>query len=497
MKRNNPLLNLTVRNKMILAFFLPTVLLIIINLFLYSNTNRMLKALDTVFESNTTLNELSSTLGLVQSSMTEYLNMRTSDSMENYYRYEEDYEDMLANLNNEIVDSQNLILERNIRRVSEEYLRLTRDIIEAKRGGNVEKYRGLYDEAKNLYTSINTMIYSLNNEQFKKNTVSYKAMSDTMSSLEGINLMTLVVIGLANMTFIILIASAITNPLRHLADAANKVAQGDFDLEPIPVVSKDEIAVVSQAFNSMVGSIDDYIKTIRINMDTERQMKEKELLMETHLKDARLKYLQAQINPHFLFNTLNAGAQMAMMEGADRTNEYIQKVADFFRYNIKKDHDSVTIGEELELVETYIYIINVRFSGEIHFDMNIADESLLKYYMPSMILQPIVENSVNYGVRDVEWESHIKLDLYRMEDTICSSIADNGVGMSQELINKILTRGYAKSEEETDSNGVGLNNVINRLELYFKEEDIMSIESEGPGKGTKTTIYLPMRDKNV
>ena len=492
-----PLSNLTVRKKMLLAFFLPTALLIIINLFLYANTNRMMKSLDTVFKSNTTLNEMSQALGLVQASMTDYLNTRTSDSMEDYYRYEEDYEDMIELLNDEIIDSDNYLLERNIRKVSEEYLRLTTEIIEAKRGGNVEKYRGLYDEAKNLYVSINNMIYSLNNEQFKKNTVSYKALTDTMGSLEGINLMTLIIIGLANMSFIILIAATITNPLSKLSEAANKVAVGDFEVEPVPVVNNDEIGVVSKAFNSMVASIDDYIKTIKINMETERLMKEKELLMETHLKDARLKYLQAQINPHFLFNTLNAGAQMAMMEGADRTNEYIQKVADFFRYNIKKDHDIVTIEEELELVETYIYIINVRFAGDIHFDMEITDENLLKYYMPSMILQPIVENSINYGVRNIDWEAHIKLKVYRMEETICISIEDNGVGMSEELINRILTKDYVASEDKVDSNGVGLNNVINRLELYFKEEDIMSIESEGEGKGTKTVFYLPMKEKNV
>lgn len=92
-------------------------------------------------------------------------------------------------------------------------------------------------------------------------------------------------------------------------------------------------------------------------------MKEKELLMETHLKDAQLKYLQAQINPHFLFNSLNAGAQLAMMESADRTYDYIQNMAAFFRYNIKKDHDEVTLEEEIRLVDNYIYILNVRFSG--------------------------------------------------------------------------------------------------------------------------------------
>ena len=121
--------------------------------------------------------------------------------------------------------------------------------------------------------------------------------------------------------------------------------------------------------------------------------------METHLKDAQLKYLQAQINPHFLFNSLNAGAQLAMMESADRTYDYIQNMAAFFRYNIKKDHDEVTLEEEIRLVDNYIYILNVRFSGEIHFEKKV-DESLLGVHIPSMLLQPIVENSVLHGIAE-------------------------------------------------------------------------------------------------
>ena len=133
-------------------------------------------------------------------------------------------------------------------------------------------------------------------------------------------------------------------------------------------------------------------------MEIQQSLKEKELMMEAHLKDAQLKYLQAQINPHFLFNTLNAGAQLAMMEGADRTYDYVQNVAEFFRYNVKKGNETVTVREEIELVDNYIYILNVRFSGEIHYEKKI-EESLLSIQMPGMILQPVVENCVNHGIR--------------------------------------------------------------------------------------------------
>ena len=100
-------------------------------------------------------------------------------------------------------------------------------------------------------------------------------------------------------------------------------------------------------------------------------MKERELLMETHLKDAQLKYLRAQINPHFLFNSLNAGAQLALMEDAEKTSIFIEKMADFFRYNVRKTEETATLEEELEAVDSYVYILNVRFAGEIHYEKEV------------------------------------------------------------------------------------------------------------------------------
>ena len=217
-------------------------------------------------------------------------------------------------------------------------------------------------------------------------------------------------------------------------------------------------------------------------------------MMETHLKDAQLKYLQAQINPHFLFNTLNAGAQLAMMEDADRTYEYIQNVADFFRYNIKKNHDSVSLREELEMVDTYIYILNVRFSGEIHYEKNV-DEDLEHISVPVMILQPVVENSVNYGIRDIRWEGKINLSVYRQDDFVYISIEDNGIGIEQDKIDKIMASELKESDVKGDSNGIGLDNVIGRLKLYYDRDDVFEISSPGHNKGTKVIIRIPLEEE--
>ena len=267
------------------------------------------------------------------------------------------------------------------------------------------------------------------------------------------------------------------------------MAEGNLDVELTESDSSDEIGVVTNAFSQMVISLQQYIQRIKESIEVEQLLKEKELMMEAHLKDAQLKYLQAQINPHFLFNTLNAGAQLAMMEGADRTYEYVQKVATFFRYNVKKGNETVTIREEISLIDNYIYILNVRFSGDIHYEKNIEEE-WLDMPMPSMILQPIVENCVNHGIREMAGEGKIWLSVYEMDGEICISIGDNGKGMSQDTIDKVLSGTYREENKSGDSNGIAMDNVIARMQLFTGKEHVMDIFSEGADAGTEFILYM-------
>ena len=479
----------SIQIKLMLAFLLTTVLILLMNIFMYINTNRMLSSLDEVYAENINLNEISDTLDNIEQSLTGYLSTRSSSSMEDYYRYVQDYTNLTEHLYGNVSSSKLLLMERDIKMMSENYVELTNYALDGKRGGNVEKYKVRYQEATRLYSYLKEMISELNNERFRRNAEIYQSQSASIRALELVNIISISIIGIMNVFIITLLTNSITKPLIRLSEAAGVVSEGNLNVDMVPIESEDEIGVVSKAFNQMLENIRLYIDRLRENMEKEREHKEKELLMESHLKDAQLKYLQAQINPHFLFNTLNAGAQLAMMEGADKTYTYVQRVADFFRYNIKKDQDEVTLAEEITLVDTYIYILNVRFAGDIHFSKEI-DERLLDVKLPGMTLQPIVENSVNYGIRNIDWQGEIKLKVYKQDDTVCISVKDNGIGIKQDVIEKILSGKFHSDEGLTDSNGVGLDNVINRLKLYFGQEDIMDIISEGENKGTETIIYV-------
>ncbi len=486
---------LTIRFKLTAMFVCTCLIIFVVNIFMYVNVSVMTDQLNEVYITNINLNELSDTLASVQANMTDYLNTKGSQSLQGYYHAENKYSKLLNNLNTTIVDNPKLLMEKNIKNMSEAYLLLTSNTVQAKRGRNVEKYNEGYEEASMLFTYISNYINSLNNQQFKTNSNNFEAISISLGYLKNINTTVLISAIILSVFLVYMLTRSITNPLNQLAKAANEVAKGNFDIERVEVKSSDEVGIVSKAFNKMIVSIKEYISQIKINLEKENLMKENELIMAGHLKDAQLKYLQAQINPHFLFNTLNAGAQLAMMEDASKTCLFIENMADFFRYNIKKINEDATLEEEIRLVDNYVYIINVRFSGEIHYE-KVIQEDLLKVRVPSMILQPIVENAINYGVRDAEGKGKIKMKIYAEDDQIYISIKDNGIGIEPNKIEHILSDEIVEADLSKNANGIGLRNVINRLKLYFQCEDVIEIVSEGKNKGTEVIIHIPDTRQN-
>lgn len=476
--------------KVLLAVVSIMLLMLVINIILYSQINKTIRRMDTVYSSNVDLTELSDSLSDVQEALYAYLSVKTSDSLENYYKSEQTYRNLLENLGNQISSNPTMLLERNIRKMSESYLALAEEAVSAKRGRNVEKYKELYDSSQNLYSYINTYIDELNSQQFRNNSASYQTLREALEYLEISSLVLMTVMMGNGILMLFGITKGMIEPLTNLAETANLVGQGNFNVKMPPTDSLDEVGIVTRAFNTMVESLEEYIIRTTRSMEKEQQMMERELLMKNHLKEAQLKYLQSQINPHFLFNSLNAGAQLAMLEDAEKTCIFVEKMADFFRYNVKKGLEDASLEEELAAVENYIYILNVRFAGEIHFTRQ-ADERIMDCRVPSMILQPIVENAVNHGIRNIDWEGCIHLEIMEEEGRIFIRIRDNGKGMSQERIQEVLSGQAGDGEEQSDSTGVGMNNVISRLELYYNQKNLVDIRSRGENKGTEVILKLP------
>ncbi len=475
--------------KLISIFILITGILFITNISVNAYINKSLRKVDSVYSSNIVSNKLSEKLKEVQSYVYEYLNTKSSQALVNYYRSEQEYRYLMENLNDKIVDDEILMLEKNIRNMSDTYLIITDETVKEKRGRNILKYKTTFEETKRLSQYINSFIGNLNTEQLRQNSKNYQLLMVSLRYTEALSLVIMISIVLISLFLLLMILRNMIGPLVQLAHSANEVAIGNFNIEFIKPKSNDEIGILAGTFHTMLQSIRDYIEQIREDMDNEQRLKERQLMMETLLKDAQLKYLQAQINPHFLFNSLNAAAQLAILEEAEQTCLFVEKMADFFRYNVKKMEQDATLGEEIAAVDNYIYILNVRLTGDILFRKEVLCDTT-KVRVPSMILQPIVENAVKHGISGIDRAGEILLKVVKEGEYLTIIIRDNGVGIPEDKIANILSGDIKSTEKKVNSTGVGLNNVISRLQLYYGQDKLLTINSKGKDMGTEVRIII-------
>ncbi|MDY5113160.1 MAG: histidine kinase [Bilifractor sp.] len=481
----------TLEGKLTLAFLLATAATFAVNLFLFLNINNALEKVNRVFYSNVQTNSLSEALDSVQQSLTDYLNVGSSDNLRSFYQVQGDYTNCLAALGDYSDSVEIQSTTRDIQNLSDHYMELCENALTAKRGRNIQKYKDYYEETVSMNDILQSYIYSMNTLLLKGNSDNYLKLADTFHSLEIVSLFMIVMIAFLDVFMIVMTVRHATAPLHALIAETGEIGKGNFDVSPLAVKSDDELGIVTSAFNEMVVSMRGYLQKLRESMESENRLKERELLMNAHLKEAELKYLQAQINPHFLFNTLNAGAQLAMMEEADGTYKYLQNVAAFFRNKTNRENQITTLADEISLADNYMYIINVRFSGAITYEKRI-DDDLTRVSVPSMILQPIIENAINHGVRDMDRPAVIILSVYRTGRYITLSVHDNGRGMTEEQMNAILSGNAPVRRKGDETNGVGLSNVISRMRLFYNSEDVFDITSPGEGQGTEVLLYIPM-----
>lgn len=495
MKWSRSFFNLPLRTKLILSVTATTMVFFVANLLMFTNINQTTKNLDSVYATNVSLNDLERTLTDIQDRVYEYLNTKSDDALLSYQEKCAYYQYLIGEINGQTTDNEAKQTEKNIKNLSLSYLEQADRAVQAKAQYQTDEYKAGYEEVKNIYKYLLAYIRCLNSLRFMANSENYGLLYNSLHYLEIFMMVVLVCVGVYNVIMLYMLTGSITKPLVNLANKAREIGRGNLEIALEEPACEDEVGTVTRAFNQMIVSINDYIRRTRESMELESSMKERELVMEGLLKDAQLKYYQAQINPHFLFNTLNAGLQLAMMEDAQKTYSFFDNMASFLRYRLRKNGEESTLADEVKLIDNYIYIMNVRYSGDIHLGKEI-DSRILDITFPGMTLQPIVENAVNYGINGIEWEKRIDFVIYEEHGLACIRISDNGHGISQEKIEEIKSGKIISSSEDT-GNGIGLKNVVARLELYYNRENVFDITSNGDNQGTEVTIRVPIVRKGV
>jgi sensor histidine kinase YesM len=283
---------------------------------------------------------------------------------------------------------------------------------------------------------------------------------------------------------------SITAPLHKLVKNIQKIKQGQYDLKEISFNHYEEIDVVCDAFQDMASSLDGYIRSLEQNAALENKLLEKDnenLRISELLTKTELKALQAQMNPHFLFNTLSMLSKLAYIEGAYQTSELMDTVADLMRYSLDKSSRASDLMGEIECLKNYITIQTRRFGSRIRFQVAV-DPNVINLIMPGMVLQPLVENAILHGVGKMQKGALIDVLIYCDPDSIFLEVRDNGAGMDQECVEMILSGGDASASQEHTS--IGFQNVFRRLNLFFGSRYRVILCSELEG-GTDVIITLP------
>lgn len=279
------------------------------------------------------------------------------------------------------------------------------------------------------------------------------------------NLMIILVILLSGGLFfagMALVSVMITKPILKLVGAMSAVEKGEFK-EARFKTGHDEIGKLKDVYNMMIREI----QRLFDNMIQENKAKRKK----------ELEVLQSQIKPHFLYNSFDAISSLALSGNNREVYEIVKALGKFYKGFLNNGYEEISVRNELEIVEQYLTIQKIRFADKFTIHKN-YDSGTLDCRIPKLILQPLVENAFNHGIKPLPGNGVITLEALDRGETIQLKVSDNGVGMDEETVRRI---------REKKTQGVGLRGTIERLQIYFGNPDVFAIESQ---KGSGTTIIL-------
>lgn len=282
----------------------------------------------------------------------------------------------------------------------------------------------------------------------------------------------LLIITLATMTVSFIISKSITSPVREISAVTDKVAKGDLSVRS-GVDSADEVGVLSDSLNTMIEKINDLIRQVTTE--------------QISLRKTELELVQAQINPHFLYNTLDTIIWLAEGNNEKEVVRMVKSLSDFFRSALNEGRDVVPIRDELVHVRSYLEIQQVRYQDILSYDIDVP-ESLAIYSIPKISLQPLVENALYHGIKNKRGGGKITVYAEENDTSIAIFVRDDGIGMASERLEAVI-KGIT-GEKVNGEAMFGLYSVNERIRLKFGDAYGLSVESEY-GAGTLVKVLLP------
>jgi two-component system sensor histidine kinase YesM len=303
--------------------------------------------------------------------------------------------------------------------------------------------------------------------------INYVPIGSITKQSEEIKQVTYLSVGLSCVIcflFLLFFMVRILKPLKQIRRLMGSLENENFNVN-MNVQGNDEIALLASSFNKMSRRLDELINEVHV--------------VTLKQKEAEIKALEAQINPHFLYNTLDLIYWVGRMEKAFETASLIQTLSQLFRIGLNKGSGFTVVRKELEYIENYMLIQKKRYDNAITFHASAAPETL-DCRVIKLILQPLVENAITHGIEQKGGFGHIEVLIYKEADTLVYEVIDDGVGIDPSVIDRLL--GPAKDDRQ----GVGLRNINDRIKLSFGNAYGLEIRSV-PGQGTRVIVRQPYR----
>ena len=291
------------------------------------------------------------------------------------------------------------------------------------------------------------------------------------------SLVALIIILVFSLILATKILRSVTNPIHQLCNVAEQAAKGDFTARA-DFKTDDEVSVLRRSFNHMTEEIGRLVEGVKVE--------------QANLRVTESQLMQAQINPHFLYNTLDTIVWLAEEKQTQEVVSVVTSLSDFFRAMLSDGKDYVSIKEEAKHVRSYLEIQHMRYQDILEYEIHI-DEDIQMYIIPKLMIQPLVENALYHGIKNKRGMGKITIKGYRRHNEIILEVQDNGAGMRKEKMEELNGSVITSAEENQVRSGFGIGNVRERIHAYYGKEYGIFYESE-EGKGTRVIIVLPAKN---
>lgn len=352
------------------------------------------------------------------------------------------------------------------------------------------EYRTNYD----MFIVSGDLIADTSSDYYSLITASMSDHRDTMEMLQNLTWISFIIAFVLVIFWFIYYDRSVNHmlgrPLEEILRNIEQIRQGKYDLKDISSSSL-EITQLCEALEDMAHSVSQNIETMQERDRLEKLLLEQEnenLKKDELLAQSKLKMLQNQINPHFLFNTLNMVYRMSLKEGADDVADMLMKTSQLLRYGLDNQKRISSLRNEIEMIGKYIEIQKKRLGKRVRFILEYGDgqEQISNISMPGMILQPLVENALQHGLHDVTENGEVVISIQQQDNVITISVSDNGKGMKPQDLEELILNDY----QMKGGTHLGLYNVIRRLEMYFHDQIQISLHSD---EGCGFEVFMEIR----